>query len=238
MGRLDGESQALALGLLNLADDEGYFMADPSIVRSALRPFDDSSTTIRRCLDECSRAGWIEVRRHPTHGAIGLVVNFRRHQRIDRPKESNLVQYWQVATIDDESTMNRRRIDDESLLEGKGREGKGREVEEEPLPPPLPVAAFEIQEPDMATIESWPKEDFWRAAEVTRRARGFPPQKWPNPVALSRWWGEARAIADVTTLARAFTRFADDPHWSTRTPPAPFAGFMTQWNNFLPKRTA
>lgn len=106
---------------------------------------------------------------------------------------------------------------------------------EEAAPPPPPVAAFEIVPPDFEKIESWQKEDFWRAAEITRRSRGYPPQKWPNPVTLSRWWGEARGMADVTTLAQAFTRFADDPHWTSRNPPAPFAGFMTQWNSFLPR---
>lgn len=121
-------------------------------------------------------------------------------------------------------------------LEVRGQRSEGIVQRTEAEVPP--IAAFEILSPDMEQIESWPKEDFWRAAELTRRARGFPPQKWPNPVTLSKWWGEARAIADVTTLAKAFTRFADDPHWSTRTPPAPFAGFMTQWNNFLPSRAA
>ena len=124
MGRMDGQAQALALGLLNLSDDEGYFQADASVVRSALRPFDDESTTTRRCLDELSRVGWIEVRKHATHGPIGRVVNFEKHQRIDRPKDSNLKQYWDDGGFDDESTTNRRIIDDESTLEGN-REGKG-----------------------------------------------------------------------------------------------------------------
>ena len=124
MGRMDGQAQALALGLLNLSDDEGYFQADASVVRSALRPFDDESTTTRRCIDELSRVGWIEVRKHATHGAIGRVVNFAKHQRIDRPKDSNLKQYWDDGRIDESSTTNRRIIDDESTLEGN-REGKG-----------------------------------------------------------------------------------------------------------------
>jgi hypothetical protein len=129
MGRLSGDLQSLAIGLLNHADDEGYFLADAAAVRSALRPFDDSSTIVRRGLDELSRAGWIEVREHPTHGKIGWVVNFTKHQRIDRPKASNLKQYFEVTAFDDESTNVRRIVDDESLLEGKGREqgkeGKG-----------------------------------------------------------------------------------------------------------------
>lgn len=107
---------------------------------------------------------------------------------------------------------------------------------EEEAPRPPPVAAFEVQRPDLEAIDSWSKEDFWRAAEITRREAGYPPQKWPNPVALSRWWGESRGIAEVRELAAAFTRFAADKHWRATSPPAPFAGFMAQWSNFLPRK--
>ena len=100
------------------------------------------------------------------------------------------------------------------------------------------IAAFEIVKPDIDAIDSWPKEDFWRAAEVTRRSMGFPPEKWPHPLALSRWWTESRGIAEVRELAEAFTRFTRDKHWSTETPPAPFGAFMKFYNHFLPtKRT-
>jgi hypothetical protein len=102
--------------------------------------------------------------------------------------------------------------------------------------PPPPVAAFEVIRPDLEAIDSWTKEDFWRAAEVTRREAGYPPQKWPHPLALSRWWGEARGVAEVRELADAFVRFAGDKHWRSTHPPAPFAGFMTQWQNFLPTK--
>lgn len=101
---------------------------------------------------------------------------------------------------------------------------------------PLPVAAFEIGKPDLEVIDSWPKEDFWRAAEVTRRSMGYPPEKWPNPVSLSRWWGEARCIAEVRDLAAAFSAFAHDKHWRTARPPAPFGAFMSKWSNFLPMK--
>lgn len=101
-----------------------------------------------------------------------------------------------------------------------------------------PIAAFEIKPPDLETIDSWTKEDFWKAAEVTRRSMGYPPSKWPHPVALSRWWGEARGQAEMRDIASAFTKFARDKHWSAETPPAPFGAFMKFWNDFLPKRSA
>lgn len=111
--------------------------------------------------------------------------------------------------------------------------------EEEAPPPPQPtVAVFELKRPDIETIESWVKEDFWRAAEITRREAGFPPEKWPNPVALSRWWGEAQQVADTRALADAFVRFIADKHWRAASPPCPWAAFAKQYLNFIPSRGA
>lgn len=110
--------------------------------------------------------------------------------------------------------------------------------EEAPPPEEPAVAAFHIEPPDIGAIDSWSKEDFWKAAELTRRKWGFPPQKWPNPITLSKWWGEARAEAEVRELALAFQDFAKAKHWREAKPPAPFAGFMSQWNNFLPRRAS
>ena len=122
MGRVDDSSKCMALALLNFADDEGYFLADPNLVRSSCRPFDDDSTITRRCLATLSKSGWIEVKEHPTHGSIGVVVNFTGHQNIDRSKASKLSIYF----LDDESSNPRRSI--ASGREGKGMEGNGKTV--------------------------------------------------------------------------------------------------------------
>lgn len=135
MARQDPEVRLLALALLNYADDEGYFLADPMLVRGACCPFVESSSTIRRWLARLSDVGWIALSSETPHGVIGMVVNFEEHQKIDRAKPSQIKTYW----IDDESTIDRRLIDDASLLEGKGKEGKGtgnRERKEQRFAPP------------------------------------------------------------------------------------------------------
>ncbi len=107
-----------AIGLLNLADDGGYFMATPALVRSALFPLDEDSTNARRVLATLSSVGYIETRNHPTHGDVGMVVNFAKHQRIDRPSPSKIRDYF-------DSTNVRRTLDDHSLLyQGSGIKGK------------------------------------------------------------------------------------------------------------------
>jgi hypothetical protein len=122
MARLDDATRLLAIGLLNLSDDEGFFYADDKLIRSALRPFDDDSSIVRRSIERLSKVGYIEVREHDSHGLIGFVVSFADHQRVDRPKPSIIRDLY-------DSTNDRRSVVDESLLEGKGmegnREGKG-----------------------------------------------------------------------------------------------------------------
>jgi len=118
LSALDDGARLLAIGLLNLADDEGYFLSHPTLVRNALRPFDEDSSRTRRGLETLEKVGWIEVRDHPEQGQVGKVINFQKHQRIDRPTPSKIGGYFN-------STSNRRGLVEASLLERKGKEGNG-----------------------------------------------------------------------------------------------------------------
>lgn len=120
MARQTDTVRLLAIGLLNLADDDGYFLAHPNLIRSALWPFDDDSTNVQRALDTLSDKGYVCVKKHPEQGEIGLVVKFREHQRIDRPSPSTLKAYF----LDEHSTNVRGSF-------AAGKEGKGREGNEE-----------------------------------------------------------------------------------------------------------
>jgi len=115
-----------AIGLLNIADDEGYFLATAPAIRSALWPFDESSTKARRALATLTAMGYVRLCEHPTHGTVGQVINFTKHQRIDRPSDSKIKAYW----FDESSTSPRRILDEPSLLEqGTGnREQVSREL--------------------------------------------------------------------------------------------------------------
>lgn len=118
MGKIDDLTKCMALALLNYSDDFGYFLADPILVRNFCRPFDEDSTNTRRALDELSRIGWIQLSDSENHGIIGKVVNFSIHQKIDRVTLSKIEKYF-------DSTRIRRGLDEDSLQEGKGKEGKG-----------------------------------------------------------------------------------------------------------------
>jgi hypothetical protein len=131
MSRLPYDTRILALGLLNLADDEGYFSADTDYIRGAVL-FREDSSNVRRMLDELSRSGWITLC-GTLERPIGRVVHFRKHQRVDRPQPSRLKQY----ALDESSTNDRRPLDDQSTQE-QGKESNTPIVpkgDENPEPP-------------------------------------------------------------------------------------------------------
>jgi hypothetical protein len=109
-------SKLLAIGLLNLADDEGYFFADPRMVRNALRPMDDDSGIATVSLRELSEIGYISVKKHPSHGDIAKIESFLSHQVINKPKPSTIKELYDYGSATGAIPEGYR-------LEGKGMEG-------------------------------------------------------------------------------------------------------------------
>lgn len=118
------EAHLLAAGLLNYVDDEGYFRANPAIVKGAIFPirFDGDSTIVRRALDELSTIGYVRLGKGSDGSMIGQVVTFRKHQRIDRPTASKL---RELVTFDEPSTSARRGLDAKHPLEVEREVGSG-----------------------------------------------------------------------------------------------------------------
>jgi hypothetical protein len=123
--RKDHGTRLLAIGLLNFADDEGYFIADEDVIRGALMP-KEISTNVRRMIDDLSRIGYIRIVDHSEMGPIGWVVKFKDHQRVDRANQSKLKVYFGCGTptapttseaFDEHSTNIRRIIDEQSSTE-------------------------------------------------------------------------------------------------------------------------
>ena len=121
MGKQSDATKLLAIGLLNIADDEGYFYADPKLIRNAVRPFDDESGITTVSIRDLSKIGYISILKHPTHGDIGKVVSFIDHQVINKPKPSKIKHLYNSG-IDTVS------IPDDSLPDGTGREGNRKDL--------------------------------------------------------------------------------------------------------------
>jgi len=86
----------LALALLNLADDEGRFDADPEMIRSLLFTYRRvTSAEIEAALLELADedVGFVKLYLAPFGKKVrrfGFIATFRRHQHISHPSKSNL----------------------------------------------------------------------------------------------------------------------------------------------------
>lgn len=103
--RLPDHVRLIALGLLSVADDEGYFRADPALIRSDLAPFTEDYGSITVALQKLSDTGWITLKNHPEQGTIGKVVNFRKHQVINKPSPSKLKGYYELPECSGSTTV-------------------------------------------------------------------------------------------------------------------------------------
>lgn len=88
----------LAIGLLNYADDEGYFNANPKLIKAAVFPIREPSVSIPVMLRELSNHGYLSMFYTSDNRQFGLIKNFAKHQVVNKPrpskiKEMELLQY-------------------------------------------------------------------------------------------------------------------------------------------------
>lgn len=111
----------LAIGLLNYADDEGYFNANPKLIKAAIFPIREQSGSIPVLMRELSSVGYISLFSGHDGKIYGLVNNFSKHQVINKAKKSiikDLCAFPYEYGSDTEQLPPGR--------EGKGKEGKGK----------------------------------------------------------------------------------------------------------------
>lgn len=111
----------LAIGLLNYADDEGYFNANPKLIKAAIFPIRDQSGSIPVLMRELSSVGYISLFSGHDGKIYGLVNNFAKHQVINKAKKSIIrdlcVLPYEYGTDTEQLPPGK---------EGKGKEGKGK----------------------------------------------------------------------------------------------------------------
>lgn len=196
-------TRLLAIALLNWADDEGYFMAHPSLIRGSLFPFLDDSKNIPRSLQDLSRVGWIEVGEDSQKRPVGRVTNFLKHQRIDKPQASKIKG---SSVFLEQSKNDLGTILDDSKGEGKGMEGEKEHGKgSEGLAPKARKAKVEISDEEwMAQLKANPEyqginidSEYAKACEwcidkrTTLSRRRF-----------ANWLGKAAADKPIAIVAR------------------------------------
>lgn len=85
LSSVDAFSRLMAIALLNLSDDHGYFNASPTIVRGEVFPYEETLANVSRALASLVQIGYIRIGTTQAGKRVGNVVNFKEHQRVDHP---------------------------------------------------------------------------------------------------------------------------------------------------------
>lgn len=193
LASVSAEAKLLAIGLLNQSDDEGYFKANPMIIKAAIFPFSESSVNVQALLKELSKIGYIEVGKGSDGKDYGRVTNFLNHQKINRPSDSKIKELWEFT---EDSVSDHGGITEDSPPERKGKEqGKERK-----------------------SANKFTEEDFALAGEVFALVKQVAPKaKKPN---LDSWADDIRLMreSDGHTLDEIRTVFLfanQDEFWKT-----------------------
>lgn len=116
----------LAIGLMNYSDDEGFFNANPLLIKAAVFPIRETSSSIPVLLQELSNCGYVELfteQNSVSNGKLfGRIKNFTKHQVVNKPKPSKIKSLDLVPYKYGTHT--------ESIPPGKERKGKDQGKEE------------------------------------------------------------------------------------------------------------
>lgn len=135
MSTVSPESQIMAAGLLCVADDEGYFNANPGLIKAAIFPLRELSMTIPQMFRELSGIGYVRFGSTNDGKRWGHIIKFCEHQRVSHPAASkikDLGAIWEVSPLPPASSS---KAPEDSMKppqplrpEGKGKEGNGKEA--------------------------------------------------------------------------------------------------------------
>lgn len=80
----------LAAALLNYADDDGYFNANPHLIKAECCPLREPSVSIQESIRELARIGYIRLGTGTGGRRFGHIVAFLTHQRVSHPTPSKI----------------------------------------------------------------------------------------------------------------------------------------------------
>ena len=160
LSELPAETHLFAAGLLTYADDEGYFNANPGLVKAGVFPLRESSLSIHCMFTDLSNAGFLRFGLGPDGRRYGHVVEFLKHQRVNRPTPSK------ISCLDivwESSVSPHGALSESSLLEqGTGNREQGKDT------PQKAANGFDLSGlPEDLTPAVW--ADFLKARKVNRK---------------------------------------------------------------------
>jgi hypothetical protein len=110
----------LAIGLLNYADDEGYFQADPRRIKAAVFPLRETTIPVTQMLRELEEVFFIETTTGTDGKPYGRVATFTEHQKINRPTPSKIRPRWpahdsSAGTLTANSVSTHEQLSEDSM---------------------------------------------------------------------------------------------------------------------------
>jgi hypothetical protein len=89
LSALPAETHLFAAALVNYADDEGYFNANPVLVKAGTNPLRSDKTPVAQQLDQLEAIGYLEIRKSGLKH-YGRICNFDEHQRVSHKAPSKI----------------------------------------------------------------------------------------------------------------------------------------------------
>lgn len=106
MSELHPETCLLSLALLNYADDEGFFNANPKLIKAALFPLRELSVSITVGLRELYDIGYIAYYLGSDNRVYGHVVKFSSHQKVNNKSKSKIKELVDLSEPYGSPTLN------------------------------------------------------------------------------------------------------------------------------------
>lgn len=143
MGRISRDARLLFILLWTLADDSGRLRGHSRMLASLLFPYDDDAPKlIEAWLSELKTENCVEMYTASDGAHYVAILNWERHQKIDKPSKSNL-----PAPILDSSRTFANPLEDSRSVEPRARS-----LVLDPGPGPDPGGCKGGQ---IATVDSW-----------------------------------------------------------------------------------
>jgi hypothetical protein len=178
-------SRLMALALLNYCDDEGYFNASPVLIRGAVFPFESDLKRVESAIQDLHKIDYIRLGTTVDGKKFGFVVNFEKHQYIQRPKESAFKGLCEFRYYSDTCTIH---VSDVYQRERKGMERNGMErkgTEGPPIPAVLDSEEFR---------QAWSK---WQQQRKQQKQKPYTPIGAETQLKKLAEWGKERAVAAI-----------------------------------------
>lgn len=209
---LCADAHLLAAGLLTYADDDGYFNAHPGLVKAAVFPLRECSVSIHAMLTDLANIGFLRLGTGEHGRTFGWIVEFLKHQRINRPTPSKIKDLpidWGDSVIT-HTQLTEYAVPEQGTGNREKEQGTGnREIVAVPAPaadaaPPCPaeqiVELFNTRCPALPAVRTLTDQ---RRKAIRARWRESPERQ------DTAWW--ANLFTDVSRST--FLTGANDRNW-------------------------